>query len=254
MSATWIHRTAIVAPGAELGEGVEIGAFAIIEEGVVLGRGTVVEAHALVRTGTRLGAGNVVHPFAVLGGSPQDRRYDGEPTLLEIGDRNVFREHATVHRGTVQGGGVTRVGSGGLFMASVHVGHDAQVGDGVILANATLLAGHVTVGDHVVTGGHVAIAPFGKIGARAFLAGGAMVERDIPPFVIASGDRARVRALNKVGLQRGGVPAASITALEQAFTAIFRKGTPRAIAAAALRGHEDAFVRMLAEAVAAPKR
>src|SRR5262249_53147545 len=172
-----VHPTALIAPDAELGEGVEIGAFAVIEPGVVLGPGTRVEAHAVLRSGTRLGEENVVHPFAVLGGAPQDRRYAGEPTLLEIGDRNVFREHVTAHRGTSHGGGVTRVGSDGLFMVGVHIAHDVTIGDSVILANNTLLGGHVAIGDHVVTGGQVANAPFVRVGARAFLAGGATVAR-----------------------------------------------------------------------------
>jgi UDP-N-acetylglucosamine acyltransferase len=244
-----IHPSAIVSADAELDAGVEIGPFAVIEPDVAIGARTRVEAHAVLRAGSRLGAENVVHPFAVLGGAPQDRRYASEPTRLEIGDRNVFREHVTVHRGTAHGGGVTRIGSDGLFMVGVHVAHDVTVGDAAILANNTLLGGHVILGDHVVTGGHVAIAPFVRVGACAFLAGGAMVERDIPPFVIAAGDRARVRALNRVGLGRTGVPAASRVALERAFRAIFRAGTPQAVAAAALREDLDPFVRRLAEAL-----
>ncbi len=249
-----IDPAARVAPGARLGERVEVGPFAVIEDGVVVGAGTRIEAHAMVRRGSSLGVDNVVHPFAVLGGEPQDRRHAGEPTTLEIGDGNVFREHVTVHRGTAHGGGVTRIGSHGLFMVGAHVAHDCQIGDAVILANATLLGGHVTLGAHVVTGGGVALAPFLRVGERAFLAGGAMVERDVPPFVIAAGDRARVRALNKVGLRRSGVPEASITRLEAAFVAIFRKG-PRSLAAAALGDDDDPFVRALAAAVlAAPSR
>jgi UDP-N-acetylglucosamine acyltransferase len=249
-----IHPTAIVSSSAVLGEGVEIGPFAVIEDGVVLGAGTRIEAHAMIRRGTSLGVNNVVHPFAVLGGEPQDRRHAGEPTTLSIGSGNVFREHVTVHRGTTHGGGVTRVGSDGLFMVGTHVAHDCQLGDAVILANATLLGGHVTLGDRVVTGGGVALAPFIRVGERAFLAGGAMVERDVPPFVIAAGDRARVRALNKVGLRRSGVSEASIARLEAAFVAIFRKG-PRALAAASLSGADDPFVRALAAAVlASPSR
>ena len=249
-----IHPTAIVSSSAELGEGVEVGPFAVIEDGVVVGAGTRIEAHAMVRRGTSLGVNNVVHPFAVLGGEPQDRRHAGEATSLEIGDGNVFREHVTVHTGTAHGGGVTRIGSHGLFMVSAHIAHDCQLGDAVILANATLLGGHVTLGSRVVTGGGVALAPFIRVGERAFLAGGAMVERDVPPFVIAAGDRARVRALNKVGLRRSGVPEASITRLEAAFVAIFRKG-PRALAAAALGEDDDPFVRALAAAVlASPSR
>jgi len=249
-----IHPSSIVAPSAKLGAGVEVGPFAVIEPGVEIGAGTRIEAHAVVRSGARLGVENVVHPFAVLGGAPQDRRHEGEPTELLIGDRNVFREHVTVHCGTAHGGGVTRIGSGGLFMVGVHVAHDAVVGDAVILANNTLLGGHVTLADHVVTGGQVAIAPFVRIGARAFLAGGAMVERNVPPFVIAAGDRARVRALNRVGLERTGVPAASILALERAFLAIFRAGSPRAVAATRLRDDPDPYVHALADAVSRDPR
>jgi UDP-N-acetylglucosamine acyltransferase len=249
-----IHPSAIVASTAHLDEGVVVGPFAVIEDGVVVGAGTRIDAHAMVRRGTSLGVNNVVHPFAVLGGEPQDRRHAGEETTLEIGSDNVFREHVTVHRGSEHGGGVTRVGSHGLFMASAHIAHDCQVGDAVILANATLLGGHVTLGAHVVTGGGVALAPFVRVGERAFLAGGAMVERDVPPFTIAAGDRARVRALNKVGLRRSGVPEDSIARLEGAFVAIFRKG-PRAVVAAARLQDDDPFVRALAAAVlAAPSR
>jgi UDP-N-acetylglucosamine acyltransferase len=240
-----VHPTALVAPEARLGEGVEVGPFAVVEGDVEVGAGTRIEAHAVVRAGTRLGAGNAVHPFAVLGGAPQDKRYAGEATTLEIGDDNVFREHVTVHRGTVGGGGLTRIGSGGLFMVSSHVAHDVVIGDGVTLANATLLGGHGSLGDHVVTGGGVAIAPFVRVGRRAFLAGGAMVERDVPPFVIAAGDRARVRALNKVGLTRGQVPAASRQALERAFRLLFRSSISRAEAAEVLREDPDPLVREL---------
>jgi UDP-N-acetylglucosamine acyltransferase len=250
---TRVHPTAIVAPGAELGAGVEVGAYAIVEEGARVGDGAVLHPHAVVRTRTTLGARCVVHPFAVLGGDPQDKRHAGEPTSVEVGEDNVFREHVTVHAGTARGGGVTRVGRGGLFMASSHVAHDAVVGDGVVLANATLLGGHVVLGDFVVTGGQVAIAPFVRVGERAFLAGGAMVERDVPPFVIAAGDRARVRALNKVGLERGGVPEASRRALDRAFRALFRGESARRVAAAALIDDGDPYVRALARFVAATR-
>jgi UDP-N-acetylglucosamine acyltransferase len=241
---------ALVAPDVELGEGVVVGPYAILEPGVVVGEGTRVDAHAMVRSGTRLGARNVVHPFAVLGGDPQERTYAGEPTTLVIGDGNVFREHVTVHRGSVKGGGVTRIGSGSLLMAGVHVAHDCVLGDRLELANGTLLAGHVILGDFVVAGGGVAVAPFVKVGTRAFLAAGAMVENDVPPYVIAAGDRARVRALNRVGLARSGVPEASRDALEKAFRAIFRGDAPRAIAAAAFANDPDPCVRALAAAVA----
>ncbi len=246
MSTASVHPLAAVAPGATLDAGVVVGPFAVVEAGVIVGEGTRIDAHAMVRTGTRLGARNVVHPFAVIGGDPQERGYAGEPTRLFVGDGNTFREHVTVHRGSIKGGGVTRVGSGSLFMAGVHVAHDCQLGDGLELANNVLLAGHVTLGDHVVMGGGAALAPFVRVGERAFVAAGAMVEHDVPPFVIVAGDRARVRALNRVGLARGGVPEASRAALERAFRILFRSGTPRATAAKSLAEDPDPRVRQLA--------
>ncbi len=253
-SGVSIHPLALVEPGAVLGEGVFVGPFAVIEAGAEVGDGCRLEAHAVVRAGATLGRRNEVHPFAVLGGAPQARRHAGEPTRLVVGDDNVFREHVTAHRGTEHGGGITRIGSGGLFMAGVHVAHDCEVGDGVTMANDTLLGGHVLVGNHVVTGGHVAVAPFVRIGARAFLAGGAMVERDVPPFVIAAGDRARVRALNRVGLERGGVPEASRAALKRAFRTLFVGAGARVEAAATLREDPDPYVRELAAFVLLPPR
>lgn len=249
MSGTRVHPAALVAADVELADGVTVGPFAVLEPGVALGEGTRVDAHAVVRSGTRMGGRNVVHSFAVIGGDPQERTYGGEPTRLEIGDGNVFREHVTVHRGSVKGGGLTRIGDGNLLMASVHVAHDCVLGDRIELANGTLLGGHVVLGDFVVAGGMVAVGPFVRVGTRAFLAAGAMVERDVPPFVIAAGDRARVRALNRVGLERSGVPEASREALDRAFRAIFRGAAPRAAAAAALTNDPDAYVRALAAAV-----
>jgi UDP-N-acetylglucosamine acyltransferase len=246
-----VHPLALVAPDVELADGVSVGAFAVIEPGVVIGEGTRVDAHAVIRAGTRMGARNVVHPFAVLGGEPQERGYAGEPTRLTIGEGNTFREHVTVHRGSAKGGGLTRIGDGSLFMAGVHVAHDCVIGDRLELANGALLGGHVVLGDGVVAGGGVALAPFVRVAARAFLAAGAMVERDVPPFVIAAGDRARVRALNHVGLTRSGVPEASRAALERAFRAIFRGALPRAAAAAALVDDADPLVRELAAFVVA---
>jgi UDP-N-acetylglucosamine acyltransferase len=250
--ATLIHPLALLAPDVELGEGVTVGPSAVLEPGVVVGDGTRVDAHAVVRSGTRMGPRNVVHPFAVIGGDPQERGYAGEPTRLEIGEGNVFREHVTVHRGSAKGGGLTRIGSGSLFMVGVHVAHDCALGDRIELANNTLLAGHVTLGDHVVTGGGAAIGPFVRVGARAFVAAGAMVESDVPPFVIAAGDRARVRALNRVGLARSGVPEASREALERAFRAVFRGEAPRAVAAAALLDDDDPYVRELCAFLTGP--
>jgi UDP-N-acetylglucosamine acyltransferase len=241
-----VHPSAIVDPEARLADGVVVGPLCVVGAGVVLGEGTELVAHAVVLGPACFGRGNRVFPFAVLGAAPQDRSFGGEPTRLDVGDENVFREHVTVHRGTVKGGGLTRIGSRCLLMAGAHVAHDAAVGDDVILTNSTSLGGHVVVEDRVVCGGHVAIAPFVRLGALSFLAGGAMVERDVPPYVIAAGDRARVRALNRVGLARAGVPPRSLAALKRAFSLLYRSGRPLREAAQDLAGTaEDPHVRRL---------
>lgn len=228
--AARVHPTAVVDPGAELGEGVHIGPLCHVGAGVVIGEDTELVAQATVLGPARLGRRNRVYPHATLGAAPQARSYRGESTKLLVGDDNEFRESVTVHRGTPKGGGVTRVGSGCLFMVGAHVAHDCAVGDSVTLANVTSLGGHVTVESRVVTGGHVAVAPFARIGEIAFAAGGAMIERSVPPFVIVSGDRARVRGLNTVGLERAGVPEPSRAALERVYRLLFRKGVPLTIA------------------------
>ena len=222
-----IHPTAVVSPRAKLADGVVVGPLCVIGHDVELGPNCRLLGSSTLIGPTRMGASNVVHPYAVLGGDPQDRTHAGESTRLEIGARNVFREHVTVHRGTAKDKGATLLGSDGLFMAATHVAHDVVVGDGVTLANGTLLGGHVVVGDRVTTGGRAAVAPFVRIGEGAFIAAGAMVEIDVPPFVIVAGDRARVRALNRVGLRRQGVPEGSRRALAAAFRTIFANASPR---------------------------
>lgn len=228
--APHIHPTAIVDRGAELSDGVRVGPYCVIGSDVVLGADSELVAHAVVLGPTRLGARNRIHAFATLGAPPQDKSWLGEPSTLEIGDDNCFREQVTVHRGTQRGGGVTRIGSRCLLMVGAHVAHDCQLGSDVVLTNLATLGGHVQLESNVVCGGHVAVAPFSRIGRGAFLAGGAMVEHDVPPFVIAAGDRARVRAVNKVGLRRMGVPEVHRAALERAFRLLFRSGEPRALA------------------------
>ncbi|HVW25937.1 MAG TPA: acyl-ACP--UDP-N-acetylglucosamine O-acyltransferase [Polyangiaceae bacterium] len=250
--ATAVHPSAVVDPGARLGDGVVIGPLCYVGAGVELGAGTELVAQATVLGPCRIGQENRVHPHATLGGPPQDRSFCGEPTELIVGDRNVFRESVTVHRGTTKGGGTTRIGSGCLVMVGAHVAHDCDVRDGVTLTNYTSLGGHVTVGDRAVIGGHVAIAPFVRVGELSFAAGGAMIERDVPPYVIVAGDRARVRALNRVGLRRGGVPEESERALDRAFRALFRSGEPIALAARAVESElgADPYVRRLLDAFA----
>lgn len=228
--ATRIHSRAVVDEGASLGEGVRIGPFCYVAADVELGPGCELVAHATVLGPARLGAHNTVYPCATLGAPPQDRTYRGEPTLLSIGDNNVFREGTTVHRGTVKGAGRTCIGSDGLFMANAHVAHDCSLGDRVVITTGAVLGGHVVVGDGATLGGQVAIAPFVRIGRLSFVAGGACVERDVPPFLTAAGDRARIRAYNRVGLVRAGVPEVSVRAIKTAFYHLYKRGEPLSIA------------------------
>jgi UDP-N-acetylglucosamine acyltransferase len=244
-----VHATAVVDPSAELAAGVVVGPHCVIGAGVRLGQDCELVAHAVLLGPARLGKRNVIHPFATLGSAPQDKSWLGEATLLEIGDDNVFREQVTLHRGTEKGGGTTRIGSRCLFMVGAHVAHDCRIGDDVVLTNLATLGGHVSAGDRVVCGGHVAVAPFVRLGRGCFLAGGARVERDIPPFVIAAGDRARVRAPNSVGLRRMGVPEASRRAVRTAFSILFRSRVPlaEAIGIAEREVGEDPYVVELVE-------
>jgi UDP-N-acetylglucosamine acyltransferase len=222
-----VHPSAHVSPGAKLADGVVVGPLCVVGDGVELGAGTRLLASSVVLGPTRMGEANVVFPYAVIGGEPQDRSHAGQTTSLEIGHRNVFREHVTVHRGTAKDRGTTSIGSDGMFMVGVHVAHDVVVGNAVTLANGTLLGGHVRVEDRVTMGGRAALAPFVRVGEGAFVAAGAMVETDVPPFTIVAGDRARVRALNRVGLRRHGVPDGSRRALAKAFRVLFRHSVPR---------------------------
>jgi UDP-N-acetylglucosamine acyltransferase len=252
--AARVHSTSVVDPGAELGEGVRIGPLCHVGAGVVIEDDTELLALATVLGPARIGRRNRIYPQATLGAAPQDRSFRGESTTLIVGDDNEFRESVTVHRGTPKGGGVTRIGSACLFMVGSHVAHDCTVGDGVTLANLTSLGGHVVVESRVVTGGHVAVAPFVRIGEIAFAAGGAMIERPVPPFMVVSGDRARVRGLNTVGLERAGVPETSRDALERAYRVLFRKGTPMSVAITEVERAllDDPFVAKLVAFLAGP--
>lgn len=221
-----VHSAAVVDPSARLADGVVVGPFCHVGPGVEIGEETELISHAVVLGPARIGRRNRVYPHATLGAPPQDRSYQGEPTELRIGDDNELREGVTVHRGTLKGNGITTIGSRCLLMVGAHIAHDCVVGDGVTLANYTSLGGHVTVEDGAVCGGHVAVAPFVRLGASCFVAGGSMVERNVPPFVIAEGNRARVRALNRVGLARAEVPEKSRVALDRAFRILFVAKSP----------------------------
>jgi UDP-N-acetylglucosamine acyltransferase len=217
----FVHETAVVEAGAELHESVVVGPMCFVGSGVRLGPGTELVAHATVLGPSEFGSNNKIYPYATLGADPQDRSYRGEPTRLVVGEGCIFREQVTVHRGTQKGGGVTRIGDRCLLMVGAHVAHDCALGDDVVLTNLTTLGGHVEVGRGVVCGGHVAVAPYVRLGDYSFIAGGARVERDAPPYMILQGDRARVRGVNRVGLERGGIPATSRDALLRAYKLIY---------------------------------
>jgi UDP-N-acetylglucosamine acyltransferase len=242
-----IHATAIVDSGAQLASDVVIGAYAIVGPSVVLGRGCTIHAHGIVRGPAHLGADNVVHPFAVIGGEPQAKRRADAPAHLEIGDANVFREHVTVHGGT--DGRATRIGSGNLFMVGAHVAHDVVVGSHGVFANAVQLAGHAVVEDWVTFGGLSGVSQHVRVGEGAFVAGATACERNVPPFVVAQGNRARVRGVNVVGLRRRAVPEPSIAALERAVRRLWLSRRTRAEALESLRSEEDPYVRKLLAAV-----
>ena len=231
-----IHPTAVIAPEARLAPGVRIGAYAVIGPEVSLGADTVVGPHVVIEGRTRVGQENRFVQFCSIGAAPQVSDWRGEPAELTIGDGNVFRECATVHGGAE---GATTIGSRGLFMAQTHVAHDCQVGDGVQMANGATLGGHVVVEDHAWLGGLCAVHQRVRIGARAMVAGGAMVTQDAPPYCLVQGDRARLVGLNLVGLRRANVADEEVTALKQAFRELFLGAGPMAERIAALRGRES---------------
>jgi UDP-N-acetylglucosamine acyltransferase len=217
-----IHPTAAVDPAAQVDPTCEIGPFAVIGPHVKLGARTSVAAHAVVTGRTTMGEGNRVFPQAVIGEVPQDLKYRGEPTALVIGDRNTFREFVTINLGTAQGGGVTTIGNGCLFMANSHVGHDCRIGDGAIIANSVALAGHIVLEDHVHISGLAAAHQFCRIGRLAFVSGLTGVVMDVPPYCTAVGARAELAGLNTVGLQRAGMTEEQIGRVKQAYKIVFR--------------------------------
>ena len=244
-----IHPTALVAPGAELGEGVEVGAYAVIGPGVEIGANTRVGPHAVIDGPTRIGRDNQVFAFASVGSAPQDKKYKGEPTRLEIGDRNVIRECVTLNRGTTKDQGVTRIGSDNLFMAYAHVAHDCVIGDQCVLANNATLGGHVHLGDWVIMGGLSAIHQFCKVGAHAFIANNAAVTRDVPPYVMAVGQPAVAHSVNSEGLKRRGFTPEQVRNLRNAFRLLYRSGLKLADATAQLEAlaREQPEVRAIVE-------
>ncbi len=217
-----IDSRAIISPKAELAPDVSVGPYAVIGDDVTIGAGTVVGSHAVVLGPTRIGAGNRIHQFASLGDAPQDKKYAGEPTRLEIGDRNVFREFTTVNRGTTKDEGVTRIGSDNLFMSYSHVAHDCRVGSNTVLANTATLGGHVHLGDWVIMGGFSGVHQFCKVGAHAFIGNNAAVTRDVPPYVMAVGQPAEPHSVNSEGLKRRGFTPENIRNIKNAFRILYR--------------------------------
>lgn len=218
---TRIHPTALIAAAAEVHPDVEIGPHSVVEGPVKIGRGTRLLANVTLMGDTLLGEDNVVYPGAVIGAPPQDLKYDGERTRLEIGDGNRFREHVTVHAGTAQGGGRTVIGSGNLFMIGSHVAHDCRIGDHVVLSNHVLLGGHITVGDRAILNGASACHHYTTVGRLAYVGGLTRITQDVHPFTIVEGHPARIRACNAIGMQRAGIPPEDVALVKNAIYSIF---------------------------------
>ena len=216
-----IHPTAIVDPAAQLSPGVTVGPYSIIEGQVAIGPESKIGSHAVIRNFTTIGARCRVFQFTVLGEIPQDLKFAGEETRLVIGDDNTIREFATMHRGTAGGGGVTVIGNNNLFMAYTHVAHDCRVGNGVIMSNAATLGGHILVEDHAILGGLAAVHQFGRIGRHSFIGGCSAVHRDVPPYTMAVGNRAKLVGLNLVGLKRKGFSDVTLQSLKRSYELLF---------------------------------
>jgi len=223
-----IDPRAAISPQAELAADVTVGAFTVIGPDVAIGAGTVIGPHAVINGPTRIGAGNRIFQFASIGDAPQDKKYKGEPTRLEIGDRNVFREFCTINRGTTHDRGVTSIGDDNLFMAYTHVAHDCAVGSKIVMSNCATLGGHVHLGDWVIMGGFSGVHQFCKVGAHAFIANNAAVTRDVPPFTMIVGQPAEPHSINSEGLKRRGYTEQQIRNLRNAFKVLYRSDLPLA--------------------------
>jgi UDP-N-acetylglucosamine acyltransferase len=251
------HPTAVIHPEAKLASSVSVGAFAVIGEGVELGDDCEVMSHAVVQGATRMGRGNRIFPFAAIGFDPQDMKYHGEPTRLEAGDGNTFREYITVHRGTAEGEGVTRIGSHNLLMAYVHIAHDCRLGDHIIVANCASLAGHVVIGDHATVGAFCMIQQFTRIGAYSFLGSGTIVNQDILPYSKSTAPRPiDVLGANRMGLERRGLSKTDMDELDRAFRLLSRSklNTTQALEAIASRNFQSEHVKALTDFIRTAER
>jgi UDP-N-acetylglucosamine acyltransferase len=243
-----IHPSAIVAPGAQVPESCTIGPFSTIGPDVVLGEGCTLVSHVVLDGRTRIGARNVIHPFTAIGVAPQDLKYNGEPTATEIGDDNTIREGVTVSRGTAKGGGITRIGSGCLLMAYVHIGHDSQVGNNCILANSATLAGHVIIEDNASVGAFSPVHQFCTVGQHAFIGGGTIVTQDVLPFSLTSSRREnKAFGINKVGLARRGFTPERLNTLQKAFRLLLTSRMNTSQALEKIREMEGDDVKIVAD-------
>jgi len=224
-----IHPTAQIDPSARIGANVTIGAYTIVGADVSIGDGTVVGPHVVIEGPTRIGRDNRISQFASIGGPPQDKKFSGERTELEIGDRNLIREFVTINRGTGEGGSLTRVGNDNWLLAYVHIAHDCIVGNNVVFSNYSALAGHAEIGDWTILSGYSGVHQFCKVGAHAFIGMGCLVGSDVPPFVMMANEaRGRPRGINSEGLKRRGFDAARIGAIKRAYRTLFMAGLPLA--------------------------
>ena len=248
-----IDQRAVIDPAARLGEGVTIGPFTVIGPGVQIGDGSDVGPHCVLKGPTTVGKNNRIFQFASIGEIPQDKKFHGEDSTLEIGDGNTIREYVTINRGTANGGGVTRVGNDNWIMAYSHIAHDCLIGNDVILSNAASLAGHVVVGDHVVLGAFSLVHQFCRVGAYCFTAFGSVIGKDVPPYVRAAGHMAKPNGLNVTGLQRRGFTAAELAMLRRAYKLLYKSDLLLEEAVRRIRtlAEEAAVVGPLAEFLAA---
>jgi UDP-N-acetylglucosamine acyltransferase len=251
-----IHPTAIVHRGARLAPDVEVGPYSVIGEHVEVGEGSFIGSHVVLDGHTRIGQRNTIWHFVSIGAPPQDKKYKGEPTGVEIGDRNTIREFCTINRGTVQDAGVTRIGNDNWIMAYVHFAHDCQIGNNAIFANLAQIAGHVSVGDWAILGGNTQAHQFVQIGAHSFTGMGTYLAQDLPPYVTAAGNMARPFGINKEGLKRRGFSPEAIAGLKRAYKTLYRKGLTLEAALAELKAQAAACreVQPLLDFIARSKR
>jgi len=240
-----IHATAIVSPDARLAASVSVGPYSIIGAEVEIGEGTWIGPHVVIEGRTRIGINNKVYQFASIGGPPQDKKYAGEPTAVEIGDGNTIREYVTINRGTMQDAGVTRVGNDNWIMAYVHFAHDCRIGSHAIVANACELAGHVHVGDWAILGATTLVHQFVHIGAHSFTGMGTYLPQDLPPYVTAAGNTAKPYGINSEGLKRRGFSAGTIAALKRAYRTLYRSGLGLEEATRELRAQSEECAEVL---------